>query len=116
MVPLHMCVPNRRTEVEGRAQRMALGLYLSGTRSSCCRLCPHRKLRRWDRHVDPDQSDELVIALRDASQRLDVHRSIYDLEVTLGHIVASAVETVPGADAGSISMAHDDIVDTRHPT
>jgi hypothetical protein len=66
--------------------------------------------------VDPDQSDELVIALRDASQRLDVHRSIYDLEVTLGQIVCSAVETVPGADAGSISMAHDDMVDTRHPT
>jgi hypothetical protein len=66
--------------------------------------------------MDPDQSDQLVIALRDAAQRLDVHRSIYDLEVTLVQIVASAVDTVPGADAGSISMSHEDVVETRHPT
>ena len=66
--------------------------------------------------MDPDQSDDLVIALRHAARRLDVHRSIYDLEVTLAQIVASAVDTVPGADAGSISMAHGDLVETRHPT
>src|SRR3954471_23433486 len=95
---------------------MALRLYLPGTRSSCRRLCPHRTSRRWDRLMDPDQSDQLVIALRDAAQRLDVHRSIYDLEVTLVQIVASAVDTVPGADAGSISMSHEDVVETRHPT
>lgn len=66
--------------------------------------------------MNPDQSDQRVVALRDASQRLDVHRSIYDLEVTLGRIVASAVDTVPGADAGSISMSHDGVVETSYPT
>jgi hypothetical protein len=66
--------------------------------------------------MDPVQPDQLVVALRAASQGLDVHRSIYDLETTLGRIVASAVETVPGADAGSISMSHDGVVETSYPT
>ncbi len=42
--------------------------------------------------------------------------SIRDLEQTLGHIVASAVETVPGADAGTISMTEHGQIETRHPT
>ena len=66
--------------------------------------------------MDTDQSDQLVVALRNAAQRLDVHRSIYDLEVTLAQIIASAVDTIPGVDAGSISMVHDDVIETRHPT
>jgi hypothetical protein len=66
--------------------------------------------------VDSDQADPLVSTLRTAAQGLDVHRSIYDLEATLAQIVASAVETVPGVDAGSISMAHDAVVETRQPT
>ncbi|WP_433037347.1 GAF and ANTAR domain-containing protein [Actinomycetospora sp. CA-053990] len=66
--------------------------------------------------MDPDQSDELVVALRHAAQRLDVHHSIYDLEVTLAQIVASAVDTVPGVDAGSISLCRGGLVETRHPT
>jgi hypothetical protein len=33
--------------------------------------------------------------------------SIRDLEQTLGHIVASAIETIPGSDADSISMTED---------
>jgi ANTAR domain-containing protein/GAF domain-containing protein len=95
---------------------MALRLYLPGTRSSCRWLCLHRKSRRWDHLVDLDQSDPLVVTLRTAAHGLDVHRSIHDLELTLAQIVAAAVETVPGVDAGSISMAHDAVVETRHPT
>ena len=66
--------------------------------------------------MNPDQSDQLVIALRHAARRLDVHTSIYDLDVTLAQIVASAVGTVPGADAGSISLSRGDLVETHHPT
>jgi hypothetical protein len=57
-----------------------------------------------------------VVALRCAAQGLITRRSIHDLEATLAQIVVSAVETVPGVDAGSISMTHDGVVETRHPT
>jgi hypothetical protein len=66
--------------------------------------------------MDPNQSDQLVIALRTAARGLVTRRSIDDLEATLGQIVLSAVETVPGVDAGSISMTRDGVVETRHPT
>jgi hypothetical protein len=66
--------------------------------------------------MDSYQSDRLVVALRTAAQALITHRSIHDLEATLAQIVLSAVETVPGVDAGSISMTHNGVVETRHPT
>ncbi len=66
--------------------------------------------------MDTAQDEQLVIALRAAAQELARRRSIRDLEQTLGEIVASAVRTVPGVDAGSISMYRDGRVETRHPT
>jgi len=66
--------------------------------------------------VDANQSDRLVIALRAAALELVTRRSIDDLEATLAQIVLTAVETVPGVDAGSISMTRNGVVETRHPT
>ncbi len=63
-----------------------------------------------------DQDDQLLVALRAAARDMAKRPSIRDLEHTLGHIVASAVETIPGVDAGSISMTEHGRVETRHPT
>ncbi|WP_433799017.1 ANTAR domain-containing protein [Actinomycetospora sp. CA-084318] len=60
--------------------------------------------------------DRLVIALRGAATELLGHRSIRDLENLLGQVIASAVETIPAVDAGSISMVEQGRVETRHPT
>ncbi|NMO90594.1 ANTAR domain-containing response regulator [Actinomycetospora sp. TBRC 11914] len=62
------------------------------------------------------QDHRLVAALRAAARELTGHRSIHDLEQTLGQIVASAVETIPGVDAGSISITEHGRIETRHPT
>ncbi|WP_328305844.1 ANTAR domain-containing protein [Actinomycetospora sp. NBC_00405] len=66
--------------------------------------------------MDPRQHDELVTALRQAARGLASRRSIRDLEETLGQIVTSAVATIPGVDAGSISITHHGHIETRHPT
>jgi ANTAR domain/GAF domain len=66
--------------------------------------------------MDTDHSDELVVALRRASRALVERRSIRDLEETLGLIVSAAVDTVPGVDAGSISITEHGQIETRHPT
>lgn len=67
--------------------------------------------------MDPDDDDDrLVIAMRHAARALTDKRSIRDLERTLAQIVAAAVQTVPGVDAGSISMTEGGRVQTRHPT
>ena len=62
------------------------------------------------------QHERLIIALRAAALELTRQRSIRDLEQTLGQIVSSAVATIPGVDAGSISMTRDGRIETRHPT
>jgi hypothetical protein len=62
------------------------------------------------------QDEQLVIALRTAAHALARHRSIRDLEQTLEQIVASAVDTIPGVAAGSISLTEAGEVQTRHPT
>jgi hypothetical protein len=66
--------------------------------------------------MDSRHHDHLVVALRAAARDLARPRSIRDLEQTLAQIVASAVLTVPGVDAGSISMTEHDRIETRHPT
>jgi hypothetical protein len=67
-------------------------------------------------HVHPGQAEQLVVALRSAAQELLDRHSIRDLQQTLSEIVAAAVETVPGATAGGISVTEDGIVDSRNPT
>jgi ANTAR domain/GAF domain len=66
--------------------------------------------------MDNEQDEQIVIALRTAALALARHRSIRDLEETLSQIVASAVETIPGVSAGSISLTEAGEVQTRHPT
>ena len=66
--------------------------------------------------MDTEQNEQLVIALRTAALALARHRSIRDLEDTLEQIVASAVDTIPGVTAGSISLTEAGEVQTRHPT
>ncbi len=66
--------------------------------------------------MHPEQSDVLVVALRKAANDLVAHHSISDLEQTLAQIVAAAVDTVPGADAGGISMTERGHITSRAPT
>lgn len=67
--------------------------------------------------MQPDQTDQLVVSLRGSAQSLAARRSIRDMEETLRAIVVSAVATVPGIVAGSISRTtRDGRVETRHPT
>jgi hypothetical protein len=66
--------------------------------------------------VQLQQNDQLVVALRDAARGMARRRSIRDLEETLRQIVASAVDTIPGVEAGSISMTQHGRIETRHPT
>jgi ANTAR domain/GAF domain len=66
--------------------------------------------------MDSRQHDDLVTALRAAARGMAGRRSIRDLEETLGQIVTSAVATIPGVDAGSISITEHARIETRHPT
>ena len=66
--------------------------------------------------MDTGQDEQLVVALRAAAKEIAQHRSIRDLEETLRQIVSSAVATIPGVDAGSISMTEHGRIETRHPT
>lgn len=60
--------------------------------------------------------DELAACLRGAAARLTEQRAVCDLDETLTQIVVAAVELVPGADAGGISLAEKDSVTSRNPT
>jgi hypothetical protein len=66
--------------------------------------------------VTTGHDDQIVVALRTAARNLAERQSIRDLEKTLSQIVASAVATIPGVDAGSLSMTDRGRIDTRHPT
>ncbi|GAA4778587.1 GAF and ANTAR domain-containing protein [Actinomycetospora chlora] len=66
--------------------------------------------------MHPGQVEQLVVALRGAARTLLDRRTIRDLQQTLSEIVSAAVETVPGAVAGGISVTEDGIVDSRNPT
>jgi hypothetical protein len=66
--------------------------------------------------MQPDQVDVLVLALRRAARDLVSERSISDLEHALSQIVATAVDTVPGVDAGGISMTENGHITSRSPT
>jgi hypothetical protein len=66
--------------------------------------------------MQPERSDALVLALRNAARDLVTHRSMSDLEQTLTQIVAVAVDTVSGVDAGGISMTENGHITSRSPT
>lgn len=65
----------------------------------------------------PDPRSELLVrSLSRAARDLVDRRSLHDLDQTLAAIVAAAVDTVPGADAGGITLAERDTITSRHPT
>ena len=66
--------------------------------------------------MQPNSNDLLVTALRQGARELMTRRSISDLEQTLTQIVVAAVETVPGADAGGISVTENGRIDSRSPS
>jgi ANTAR domain-containing protein/GAF domain-containing protein len=66
--------------------------------------------------MQPDQAESLVLALRNAARDMVARRSISDLEQALTQIVAVAVDTVPGVDAGGISMTENGHITSRSPT
>lgn len=66
--------------------------------------------------MDTGQDERLVIALRSAAHELTGLRSIHGLEQMLGQVVSSAVVTIPGMDAGSISMTRNGRIEAWYPT
>ncbi|MDD7968087.1 GAF and ANTAR domain-containing protein [Actinomycetospora lemnae] len=61
-------------------------------------------------------NEELVVSLRNAARGLTSKHSLRDLQQTLAHIVAAAVQTVPQVDAGGVSLTEGGVVTSRHPT
>jgi hypothetical protein len=59
---------------------------------------------------------ELVEALRSASHSLVERGSFDDLDTTLGRIIVAAVDTVPGADGGSVSLARHGRIESLRAT
>jgi hypothetical protein len=62
------------------------------------------------------ENDILVEALRSAARTLVDRRSLTEFQDTLTDIVASAVETIPGVDAGGISIYDGRRITSRSPT
>jgi hypothetical protein len=60
--------------------------------------------------------DDLVVSLRRAAGELIEQRNLRDLDATLSQIVQAAVQLVPGADAGGISMTERGRVTSRNPS
>ncbi|MEJ2889707.1 GAF and ANTAR domain-containing protein [Actinomycetospora aeridis] len=58
----------------------------------------------------------LLDALRSAAHDLIDRRNFRDLDLLLSRIVLTAVETVPGADAGGISTTTDGLLGSQNPT
>ncbi|MDD7963971.1 GAF and ANTAR domain-containing protein [Actinomycetospora lemnae] len=61
-------------------------------------------------------NESLVSALRQAARDLTATRSIRDVDQTLSEIVHFAVETVPGVEAGGITVIRDGVIESRDPT
>ena len=66
--------------------------------------------------VGHEHDHELIDALRGAARVLVDRRGLGDLDHALGLIVSAAVDTVPGADHGSISIIEDRRIESRQAT
>jgi hypothetical protein len=66
--------------------------------------------------VQPGQSHHLLGSLRRAARDLANDRNIRDREGALDQVVVSAVQIVPGADAGSIMLQQQGRIRPRNPT
>ncbi|MFC5142341.1 GAF and ANTAR domain-containing protein [Actinomycetospora rhizophila] len=61
-------------------------------------------------------NEALIVSLRTAARELAARPCLRDLRDALSRVVEAAVDTVPGADAGGISLAEHGEVHSRHPT
>jgi hypothetical protein len=66
--------------------------------------------------VKPERTDQIATAVRTAALGLMNRQNFRDQELLLSSVVAAAVETVPGADAGGISMVNQGDVDAHTPS
>lgn len=66
--------------------------------------------------MDPIEYEPVVAALAAAARDLISTKRLSDLEQTLAQVVAAAVDTVPGADAGGVSMASRKRLESRAPS
>jgi hypothetical protein len=66
--------------------------------------------------TDQPQDDRIVDSLSRAARGLRHRRSLDDLEHTFNGIIVAAVQTVPGADAGGVTMTENSRITSRHPT
>lgn len=66
--------------------------------------------------MKPESNGEIGPALRAAALDLMDQRNFRDQELLLSNVVTAAVDTIPGADAGGISMVSRGHVDSRTPS
>ena len=66
--------------------------------------------------MEPQRDQQLLDALRTAAHDLVDRRNFRDPDLLLSRIVLTAVETVPGADAGGISTTTDGLLGSQNPT
>lgn len=62
-----------------------------------------------------ERTDQITAALRTAARDLMDEGNFHDRELLLSRVVSAAVDTVPGADAGGISMVTDGHLDSYTP-
>lgn len=66
--------------------------------------------------TDLQQQERVIGALRSAAEEMARGINLRDTESVLDRIVVHAVETVPGADAGGITMTEDAKIESNHST
>jgi hypothetical protein len=66
--------------------------------------------------IEPGERQRVFHALRSAADDMRDRNNLRDLDVTLSDLVAKAVETVPNADAGGITVTDDARIDSRYHT
>jgi ANTAR domain len=66
--------------------------------------------------TEPGQQERVIAALRSAAEEMARGSNLRDVDSVLDNIVVHAVETVPGADAGGITVAEDAKIESSHTT
>lgn len=66
--------------------------------------------------IEPSQQERVIVALRSAAEEMARGCDLRYTESVLNSIVVHAVETVPGADAGGITVSDDAKIESRHAT
>jgi hypothetical protein len=66
--------------------------------------------------TEPGQQERVIAALRSGAEEMARSCNLRDMDSVLDSIVLHAVETVPGADAGGITVAEDSKIESSHTT